>query len=428
MHIPPHHHLTYCTNIHPGETWTEVRDSLKYVLEVRDKLGVEGAFGIGLRLSARAAEELARPQVLRELKDWLARHDCYVFTMNGFPYGDFHGEVVKDQVHAPDWTTRERVEYTIRLFNILAELLPEGVEGGISTSPLSYRPWHRSPEAVREVTEKSVLQLMKVILHLVRIKEITGKSLHLDIEPEPDGMLENSRDFIDFYNDKVLTTGLDWLHDHLGTTREAAEAAIHEHLCLCYDVCHFAVAYEEPAAVLMALEAHGIHVGKLQISAALKTSLREDEADIALTRHSLLPYAEPIYLHQTALRDRDGTISQYSDLAPALDAMGNPHYTELRTHFHVPIYTDNYGILQSTNDAITETLRLWQADPFTHHLEVETYTWDVLPDHQRLGLTDSIARELEWVLPQLAVSGHHATNRTLNSEQSDHALRKGSKG
>ena len=428
MHIPPRHHLTYCTNIHPGETWAEVRDSLKYVLEVRDKLGVEGPFGIGLRLSARAAGELARPQVLRELKEWLARHGCYIFTMNGFPYGDFHGEVVKDQVHAPDWTTQERVNYTIRLFDILAELLPEGVEGGISTSPLSYRPWHPTPEAMTEVTEVSVLQLMKVILHLVRIKEITGKSLHLDIEPEPDGILENSKEFIAFYNDHVLTVGLDWLHDHLGGTQQAAEAAIREHLCLCYDVCHFAVAYEEPAAVLMALSEHGIRVGKLQISAALKTSLRQDETDIALTRQSLLSYAEPIYLHQTALRDRDGTITQYSDLAPALDVLGDPRYTELRTHFHVPIYTDSYGLLQSTNDAIVETLNIWRTDPFTHHLEVETYTWDVLPDHQQLGLTDSIARELEWVLPQLRVSVDCESDRTLNSERSDHASRNGSKG
>ncbi len=417
MHIPPNHHLTYCTNIHPGETWAEVSDSLKYVLEVRDRLGVQGSFGIGLRLSARAAEELARPQVLRELKDWLVRHDCYVFTMNGFPYGDFHGEVVKDQVHAPDWTTQERVDYTIRLFDILAELLPEGMDGGISTSPLSYRPWHRTPAALREVTGASVLQLMKVILHLVRIREITGKSLHLDIEPEPDGILENSRDFIDFYTESVLTAGLDWLHDHLGTTREAAEAAIREHLCLCYDVCHFAVAYEEPAAVLTALHEYKIRVGKLQISAALKTSLREAEADIALTYQSLLPYSEPIYLHQTALRDREGTITQFPDLAPALDAMGDPRYTELRTHFHVPIYTDSYGDLQSTNDAITQTLRLWQEQPFTHHLEVETYTWDVLPDHQQLGLTDSIARELEWVLPQLHSRVDSDLDRTLKGSK-----------
>ena len=403
MHIPPHHHLTYCTNIHPGETWAEVRDSLRYVLEVRDKVGVEVPFGMGLRLSARAAEELARSQVLSAFKDWLAQHDCYVFTMNGFPYGDFHGEVVKDQVHAPDWTTQERVDYTIRLFDILAELLPEGVEGGISTSPLSYRPWHLSPEAIREVTEASVLQLMKVVLHLVRLKEITGKSLHLDIEPEPDGILENSKEFITFYNDHVLTAGLDWLHNHLGGTREATETAIREHLCLCYDVCHFAVAYEEPAAVLRSLKAQGIRVGKLQISAALKTSLGETKTDTSHIRQSLLPYAEPIYLHQTALRDRAGSITQFSDLAPALDALDDPRYTELRTHFHVPIYTDSYGDLQSTNDAIVQTLRLWQAQPFSHHLEVETYTWDVLPDHQQLGLTDSIVRELEWLLPQLGV-------------------------
>ena len=401
MHIPPHHHLTYCTNIHPGETWAEVQASLKYVLEVREKLKVSGSFGIGLRLSAQAARELAQPQVLSEFKEWLARYNCYVFTMNGFPYGEFHGEVVKDQVHTPDWTTRERVDYTIQLFDILVELLPEGMDGGISTSPLSYRPWHPTADALDRATEVCVINLMKVVLHLVRTKEITGKSLHLDIEPEPDGILENSKEFIAFYNGAVLTTGIDWLHDHLGTTREAAEAAIREHLCLCYDVCHFAVAFEEPAAALQALRENNIRIGKLQISAALKTSLPDAESGLTNVHQSLLPYDEPIYLHQTALRDHAGTVTQYADLTPALAALHAARYTELRTHFHVPIYTDSYGELQSTNDAIVETLRLWQADPFTHHLEVETYTWDVLPDHQRLTLTESIARELDWVLRNL---------------------------
>ncbi len=399
MRILNESHLTYCTNIHPGETWAEVQQSMRYVLEVREELGVMGPFGIGLRLSAQAARELARPQVLSAYQAWLAQNSCYVFTMNGFPYGEFHGERVKDQVHHPDWTTRERVDYTLQLFDILAQLLPDGMEGGISTSPLSYRPWHATPEAHAATTEASVLRMMEIVLHLVRIKESTGKVLHLDIEPEPDGMVENSHEFITFFNHEVLTKGLDWLHYHLPTTRSRAEAAIREHLRLCYDICHFAVAFETPAEVLQTLEDNDIRIGKLQISAALKADLRKHDA--ATVKAALAPYAEPIYLHQATLRCAEREVVAFPDLAPALAALNDPLNDELRTHFHVPIYTNSYGVLQSTNDAIVETLRLWQANPFTPHLEVETYTWEVLPDHQRLTLTDSIARELKWVLQNL---------------------------
>ena len=380
------YHLTYCTNIHPGETWEEVRESLKYVLEVRDRLQQSGPFGIGLRLSARAARELAGAQVLRSFRNWLQQHNCYVFTLNGFPYGDFHGTAVKDRVHTPDWTTRDRLTYTKQLFDILAELLPEGMTGGVSTSPLSYAPWHRSAAALQRAKQVSAHYLAEMVDYLADIHQRTGKLLHLDIEPEPDGILEDSEGFVAYYNDYLLKQGRD-------------EALVRRHLQVCYDVCHFAVGYESPATVLARFKQQEISIGKLQISAALKADLAD--TDRRLVRTALQPYDEPTYLHQVTLRHREGTIRGFPDLTPALASLDDPGHTELRTHFHVPIYTDSYGVLQSTNDAIVETLAQWRSAPFTHHLEVETYTWDVLPDHQRLGLTESIARELDWVVREL---------------------------
>ncbi|CAH1001761.1 hypothetical protein LEM8419_02667 [Neolewinella maritima] len=386
MHTLPESHLTYCTNIHSGETWAKVCESLQYVLQVRDNLQQTGPFGIGLRLSAQAARELARTPVLRSFQEWLSENDCYVFTLNGFPYGDFHGQVVKDRVHTPDWTTSDRLVYTKQLFDILAELLPEGMTGGVSTSPLSYAPWHRSAAALRRTKEVSTHYLMELVDYLAAIHQRTGKLLHLDIEPEPDGVLGDGPGFIAYYQDYLLGQG-------------KSETLVRRHLRMCYDVCHFAVNYESPTEVLTQLSARGIAVGKLQISAALKADLRT--TDRQSVRAALQPYDEPTYLHQVNLRDGGNRIHSFPDLAPALAAVDNEQYQELRTHFHVPIYTDSYGLLQSTNDAIVETLRLWRADPFTHHLEVETYTWDVLPDHQRLTLTDSIHRELAWVLKNL---------------------------
>ncbi|MBB4080661.1 sugar phosphate isomerase/epimerase [Lewinella aquimaris] len=388
MHLPPHGHLTYCTNIHPGETWTEVKESLRHVLAVKEKLTGGKAFGIGLRLSAVAARQLSEPTALADFKHWLANHDCYVFTMNGFPYGGFHGEAVKDQVHTPDWSTRARVDYTKQLFDILAELLPEGMDGGVSTSPLSYKPWlaNLGGGAQEQRTSQMDSHVLEVIDHLAAIYAHTGKDLHLDIEPEPDGLLENSTEFLDFY-DRMLANG--------------NENQVRRHLAICYDVCHFAVGYEAPADVLNKLQNAGIRIGRLQISAALKADLTDDRQAV---HDSLLPYDEPTYLHQAALRRSDGSVDQFPDLAPALEVMADPEYRELRTHFHVPIYADRYGVLESTNDAIRDSLRIWNAAPYTPHLEVETYTWDVLPDHQRLSLTDSIVRELQWVMDQLSKS------------------------
>jgi hypothetical protein len=368
---------------------------MRHVLDVKQRLSPSHPFGIGLRLSDRAARELAEPARLAEYKAWLERHDCYVFTLNGFPYGGFHGEVVKDRVHAPDWTTGKRLNYTILLFDLLAELLPEKLaEGSISTSPLSYRPWFPTESDRATATRAATLNLMRTVLHLLRLKQRTGKSFHLDLEPEPDGLLDNSRDLIQYFHEEVLTAGLDWLHRQMGGSRAAAESAIREHLAFCWDICHVAVAFEEPAEILRAMQSAGIRIGKLQISAALKAY---PTGSIAEVQRALQPYAEPVYLHQASLLDGAGRLHRFTDLAPALAALNADAYRELRTHFHVPIYAPGYGLLQSTNDTIVDTLRLWKEHPFTNHLEVETYTWDVLPSHQRLGLTDSIVRELRWV-------------------------------
>src|SRR5688500_7154414 len=132
-------HLAYCTNIHRGENWPQTFDALKqYTLAVKERVCPKGPYAIGLRLSDLASRELSDPQTLLSFKRWLDQNHCYVFTINGFPYGRFHGGPVKEKVYLPDWTTQERLAYTNRLFDILAQLLPAGVEGSVSTVPGSY--------------------------------------------------------------------------------------------------------------------------------------------------------------------------------------------------------------------------------------------------------------------------------------------------
>ena len=396
-------HLSYCSNIHPGESWEATFENLKqYIPEVKKRLKVDKSFGIGLRLSHDASLILEKPDQLIEFKNWLESENAYVFTLNGFPYGDFHRTTVKDQVHFPDWTTTERRDYTIRSFKILAELLPEGLDGGISTSPISYRHWFKSEEELNTGMEAATRHLLEVVAELVEIKKQTGKSLHLDIEPEPDGILENSDEMIWLFTHWLLPKGKVTLAKSLNIPEEEAEAILKEHIQVCYDVCHFAIVYENPADTFAKFKKAGIKIGKIQISAALKVLIPSEPEARELIKLSLLPFQESTYLHQVVGRKNEGILQSYSDLPEALGKLDTTEDEEWRIHFHVPIFVDNYGTLSSTQNQISLVLKeILKTPSLTNHLEVETYTWEVLPSDIRLSLGESISRELAWVIDKL---------------------------
>ncbi|GAA4199273.1 metabolite traffic protein EboE [Pedobacter jeongneungensis] len=378
-------HLTFCTNIYAGESWEAhfavLKDSFP---KLKGQLSPDAPMGIGLRLSNLASIELLEENHLTIFKQWLEDEGGYVFTMNGFPYGGFHHTRVKDQVHAPDWTTDDRVNYTLRLANILSQLLPDGMDGGISTSPLSYKPWFTNAEARENATITATTNILKVAEGLHQIQEQSGKVIHIDIEPEPDGFLESGPEFIDWYEDVLLPSGND-------------EALIKNHIRLCYDVCHFAIGYEPHTSIIKELQEKGIQIGKIQISAALKAKLPASSPERTTVLDQLSRFDEPTYLHQVIARKNDGTLLRYPDLADALAEGEDPAVEEWRAHFHVPIFVEDMGLIQSTQSDITEVLNLQKHHPFTNHLEVETYTWEVLPAALKAPLNDSIIRELAWV-------------------------------
>jgi len=391
-------HLSYCTNIHSGESWKDHFNALKNNFpSIRGQVCGSQTMGIGLRLSNSASLDIQGDKELKEFKEWLAANNAYVFTMNGFPYGDFHHAVVKDQVHAPDWTSKERVDYTIRLFRILAKLLPEGMEGGISTSPLSYRFWFPEKEACQNAVLLATQNIIVIAEELIRIRQKFGVKMHLDIEPEPDGILESGAEFIDWFENVLLPLSKQILPDRLNISPEEAEVLIKDHICLCYDVCHFAIGYESHSKVIELLENKGIKVGKIQISAALKADLPakpELRSEIAAAFES---FNEPTYLHQVVARKEDGQFLRYRDLPEALNDFSNPLVKEWRAHFHVPVFVRDLGLLQSTQDDISEVLKIQKNRPFTDHMEIETYTWEVLPDALKVPIDQSIIRELNWV-------------------------------
>jgi len=390
-------HLTYCSNIHPGESWAEVRANLgRHVLAVRDRLQPTGGFGIGLRLSARAAAELSAPEALAECRDFLAGQGLYVFTLNGFPYGAFHGTRVKEDVYLPDWRDPERLRYTNQLADLLAELLPDdpGLAGSISTVPGAFKPALGGPADVARMVE----HLLQQVAHLVALQARTGRRIGLALEPEPHCFLETTAEAVAFFGQHLHSpAAVQRLAALTGLDTGAAEQALRTQLGLCLDLCHAAVEFEDAADCIRQLREAGIPVLKLQISAGLRLPTLDDAALAALRR-----FGDAVYLHQVVQRGPDG-LQRFADLPEAFAALP-PVRTghEWRVHFHVPIFLDRLAPFASTQAFVREVLALQRQQPVSAHLEVETYTWDVLPEPFRSGTVDeAVARELAWARTEL---------------------------
>jgi sugar phosphate isomerase/epimerase len=385
-------HLTYCTNIHAGESWAEVRANVEtHVRTVAASFAARAPFGIGLRLGAQAARELAVPEELAAFRAFLADHRLYVFTLNGFPYGRFHGTRVKENVYLPDWLDDERLAYTDTLARLCAALLPADVEeGSVSTVPGAFRPRVRGEADARAIAER----LARHAGTLASLHAETGKLVTLGLEPEPRCFLETAAEAVAFFERFVFAARVP------GRGASESEAILRRHLGVCFDACHMAVEYDAPGEALAAFAAAGVKITKIQISAGLEVSLETPADAEALER-----FADDVYLHQVVERGADGRAGQrWLDLPEALAAArAEPRPRAWRVHFHVPLHREQYGRLRSTQRDLAELLARVRRDAPTRHLEVETYTWDVLPpEHRAPDVAAEIVRELRWVLEALA--------------------------
>jgi sugar phosphate isomerase/epimerase len=382
-------HLAYCTNVHPAEDLDGVVDQLgRYAEPVRRALGA-GLLGVGLWLARDVATALAAdPAASRRLRAELAARGLEVVTFNGFPYQGFHAPVVKHAVYRPDWTEPARLAYTADLAQVLARLLPDdAAEGSVSSLPLAWRtPWHderrrRAKEALGELAGR-----------LAKIHAADGRAVRVGFEPEPGCVIDTTEDAV-----RELT-GIDT-----------------EWLGLCLDACHLAVAFEAPAAALARLAAAGLPIVKVQASCALEAARPADPE----VRAALEAAAEPRFLHQVRERAAagpdtpDGTVLPADDLDVALPTGGLalPAAGPWRVHFHVPVHAETLGPLHTTRPVLIETLRALLGGPraLTRHVEVETYTWSVLPEQARpatgADLVAGIAAELAWTRGQLLALG-----------------------
>jgi sugar phosphate isomerase/epimerase len=389
-------HLTYCTNIHAGESWAEVKSAVaEQVTAVKRAVAGDGAFGVGLRLSARAAAELSDPEELLRFREMLDARNMYVFTINGFPYGAFHGTRVKEQVYLPDWLDDARLSYTASLGDLLAQLLPDDVPiGTVSTVPGAFRA-RVSSGADAEAMGDRMLRAA-AFFHALRAR--TGKTIALALEPEPFCHLETVAETIAFFEEYLFSArGVGRLAALTGVSSKQAEESVRRHIGVCFDACHMAVEFEDPRDSIARLASAGISIGKIQISDGLELRFtRKEELE------PLRAFADEVYLHQV-VEQGGPTLRRYLDLPQAL-ADADPRAAERlwRIHFHVPVFRNSFGPLSGTQTYLRDVLAILRKTPVSPHLEVETYTWDVLPDeHRRDGVVQAVIRELEWVRAEL---------------------------
>jgi hypothetical protein len=389
-------HLTYSTLVHPGDTWPEMKNSLQtYLPWVKAKFSPNAPMGVSLRLANASVEELlAKPEERLWLKNFLIAEDLYVFTVNAFPYGPFKGQIVKERVYEPDWTTEARTKYTIRIADILAEVTGVGVEPTIQTSPLAFRPNVTSPAYEDSFNEN----IYRVIAHLMTLEKKTGRRVKLALEPEPYCFLETIPETVDYFKEKIYSLkaaeriaklSCQPLAEVFGATRR--------YLGVVLDICHQSVEFEDITDDIKQLSEAGIPIFKLQAAAALQV-----ENVTAEIIEELKKYTGTIYLSQTT-ELRDGQITRFLNLEDAIRAWeSDPGPREWRTHFHVPVFLKDLGSFQTTRGGIDAALKVHAKTPLSTHLEIETYTWDVLPEHLKTGdISEYVIRELEYVRDEL---------------------------
>lgn len=358
--------LAYCTNIHPGESWAEMFAAIRsHAPAVKARVAADRPMPLGLRLSGRAAREIDAP-LAEEFHRWCGAEGFYVATVNGFPYGAFHHRPIKEAVYLPDWRSGERLEYTRRLADLLVRWLPEGMTGSISTVPVAFR----AAGAAMGGEDFSLARrhLRSALEHLAGLADATGRNILLALEPEPGCLVETTGELVELFD------------------RLAMPSPLRRHLAVCYDCCHQALQFESPAASLQLLADHDVAIGHVQVSSALRLTHPRIEL--------LGRFCEPCYLHQTVGRTAGGKLLRFDDLDLAI-AAAPEGVEEWRVHFHVPVF------LAATPECATTRFFLEQLLPLLPagtRLEVETYTWSILPPELQGGsVVDCLVRELSWV-------------------------------
>ncbi len=377
--------LSYCTNVHPGRTLDEVCLGLReYTAPTHRQFG--SPLAAGLWLAHSVIRELNdHPVRLKQLADELADHDLVCYTLNAFPFGDFHSDRVKEQVYVPDWSTDARLTYTQDCARILSQLMPEGTEGSMSTLPLGFKQLPHEDDFL----DRCITNLLRLAKSLDELHDETGRVVRLAIEPEPLCLIETTDETISFF-------------EQLRERAEGLRDVVNRHIGVCYDVCHQSVEFEDVAESIRRLQQADIRINKVHITCALRLVNPGDHAE---ARETLAHFVEPRYLHQLFAKTQDGRILAAVDLSQPLALEPPDDYLsaqEWRVHFHVPVNAESLGPLLTTRDDLKRALAAIADLNYAPHLEVETYTWVVLPGENQMPLVEGLTEELKATRSLLA--------------------------
>ena len=374
--------IGYCTNVHAGVSINMVKSNLMdFAIPVKNSFRPDLAMGIGLWLARDAAADLLASNQVFEFSGWLKEKGLEPFTFNAFPFGDFHQEVVKHKVYEPTWADKQRLDYTLSIAKIQSQLLDEGSFGSVSTLPLGW-----PNDTSKEFMQVCATNLKNCASELERLKEQTGRHIFVCIEPEPGCIFDLSQHIVHFFETYLLNGS------------ETENERILRHIGVCHDVCHAAVMGESQLSAIDNYQRHQIHVGKFQISSAIRADFEEksdDQKEQMLGE--LKSFAEDRYLHQTMI-SQGGNRHFREDLPIALEEFGSDPGGVWTIHFHVPLFAERLGTLGTTQNEIADLVSgISVSDRYPIHFEVETYAWTVLPDSLRpKNLSDGIAKELEY--------------------------------
>ena len=392
MRISRNSHLCYCmNNFKPAEDFSgkspffTISEKLARALEVLE----QEQFAIGIWANEKNLAFLEKPDVFAEFARIASEKNFYFFTMNIFPFGDFHGARVKENVYLPDWRSDERLDYSCRAADFLSKIIPEDVTGSLSTVPGGYRNFISDPSDISRIA----VNLAKAALHLRKAYERTGKKIVLAIEPEPDCIWEDAADFADFFGREL-----------------AANDDCREYIGLCYDTSHHELSGLNPGEGIDLCLRNGVKIAKIQLSAALGAPTPE-------SKKSLANFADDVYLHQTREVKENGVIVTYQDLPQALEQADHRRYWKI--HYHIPLYLDSLpgGLSVEKNDLEAVLRKLAENPAICSNIEIETYTFPVLPEEiRKLDIEKSMALEYQWVLDRLKNSEHPTLNVQLQNK------------
>jgi len=409
--------LGYCMNLHAAQTLSGLLQGMRAItLPLRTRLEGSGPFGVGLYLPAALARRLAQPSRAREwgvLRAFLAEHGLDAFTLNAFPYGGFQSEGLKAGVFEPTWLDVKRVAFTLAAAKVAVRLGEGERAGAISIS--THTGMHASRVRGEEDLDGCARNLARCAAALAMLEEESGRRIVLSLEAEPRASCNDTAELATF-RARLLERGTEVLARERGVAAGRAQGWIERHVGTCLDTCHAAVEFEPPQAALENATASGAPLGKLQFTSALALEAPESNAE---ARRRFLALDEPRFLHQVSGRTPRGLVraGDLPELARALERDPSGPWSdcdEWRCHFHVPVDLEHLGPrgLGTTRAYADQVLALalaqperWGSDEL--HVEIETYTWDVLPREARGAgeLVDGLEREYRHVIAQLESAG-----------------------